>query len=94
MVDSDDDTRTQMLEDRVAIVTGAGQGVGQGIAFSLARHGAKVAVMGRTFSKVQTTAQLIEKRGGVALPLEGDVKSHILNVFLQIFLDEVISLNT
>lgn len=62
------------LEDRIAIVTGAGQGVGQGIAFSLARHGARVAVMGRTKSKVETTAKEIEARGGTALPLEGDVK--------------------
>ncbi len=69
------DTRTDMLEGKVAIVTGAGQGVGQGIALSLSRHGAKVAVIGRTLSKVQTTAQLIEERGGVALPLEGDVNS-------------------
>jgi len=74
MAGSDNDARTDMLEGKVAIVTGAGQGVGQGIAFSLARHGARVAVMGRTLSKVQTTAQMIEKRGGVALPLEGDVK--------------------
>ncbi len=62
------------LEERIAIVTGAGQGVGQGIALSLARHGARVAVMGRTKSKVETTAKEIESRGGTALPLEGDVK--------------------
>jgi len=62
------------LEDRIAIVTGAGQGVGQGIAFSLARHGARVAVMGRTPSKVEATAREIEARGGTALPLTGDVK--------------------
>ncbi len=75
MGNSSSDAQTDMLKDKVAIVTGAGQGVGQGIAFSLARHGAKVAVMGRTLSKVQTTAEAIEKRGGVALPLKGDVKS-------------------
>jgi len=63
-----------MLTDKVAIVTGAGQGVGQGIALALANHGAKVAVMGRTLSKVEETAGLIEKRGGVALPIGGNVK--------------------
>ena len=64
----------QTLAGKSAIVTGAGQGVGQGIAFSLAKHGAKVAVMGRTLAKVEQTAKLIQERGGVALPLEGDVK--------------------
>jgi NAD(P)-dependent dehydrogenase (short-subunit alcohol dehydrogenase family) len=63
-----------MLTGKVAIVTGAGQGVGQGIALALAKHGAKVAALGRTFSKVEETCQLIEKRGGVALPVLGDVK--------------------
>ena len=63
-----------MLDGKVAIVTGAGQGVGQGIAFALAKHGARVAAMGRTLSKVEDTCRLIEKRGGVALPIEGNVK--------------------
>jgi len=64
-----------MLTGKAAIVTGAGQGVGQGIALALASHGAKVAAMGRTGSKVEETCRLIEKRGGVALPFEGNVKS-------------------
>jgi meso-butanediol dehydrogenase/(S,S)-butanediol dehydrogenase/diacetyl reductase len=63
-----------MLTGRVAIVTGAGQGVGRGIALALAKHGAKVAALGRTFSKVEETCRLIEKRGGVAVPIQGDVK--------------------
>ncbi|MFT5444179.1 MAG: meso-butanediol dehydrogenase/(S,S)-butanediol dehydrogenase/diacetyl reductase [Myxococcota bacterium] len=66
---------TSTLEGKVGIVTGAGQGVGQGIALSLARHGAKVALMGRTLSKVEATQKRIEDRGGEALALEGDVKS-------------------
>ncbi len=63
-----------MLDGKSAIVTGAGQGVGQGIALALAKHGARVAAMGRTLSKLEETCHLIEKRGGVALPLEGNVK--------------------
>jgi len=63
-----------MLTGRVAIVTGAGQGVGQGIALALAKHGAKVAALGRTRSKVEETCRLIEKRDGVALSVQGDVK--------------------
>ncbi|MBW2268592.1 MAG: SDR family oxidoreductase [Deltaproteobacteria bacterium] len=64
-----------MLNGKVAIVTGAGQGVGQGIALALASKGAKVAAMGRTLAKVEETSRLIEKRGGVAHPIGGDVKS-------------------
>ncbi len=65
---------SEMLAGKVAIVTGAGQGVGQGIALALANHGAKVAAMGRTLSKVEETCRIIEKRGGVGLPVHGNVK--------------------
>lgn len=75
MASTSSDTQTDMLEGKVAIVTGSGQGVGQGIALALARHGAQVALFGRTLAKVQATAKLIEERGGAALPIEGDVKN-------------------
>ncbi|MGH6782546.1 MAG: SDR family NAD(P)-dependent oxidoreductase [Sphingomonadaceae bacterium] len=45
------------LDGKIAIVTGAGQGVGRGIALALARHGAKVALLGRTLAKVEATAE-------------------------------------
>jgi len=63
-----------MLSGRVAIVTGAGQGVGRGIALALANHGAKVAALGRTLGKVEETCRVIEKRGGVGISVEGNVK--------------------
>jgi meso-butanediol dehydrogenase/(S,S)-butanediol dehydrogenase/diacetyl reductase len=62
------------LASKVAIVTGAGQGVGQGIALALAGHGASVVAQGRTLSKVEETCRLIEARGGRALPVSGNVK--------------------
>jgi NAD(P)-dependent dehydrogenase (short-subunit alcohol dehydrogenase family) len=61
------------LEDKVAIVTGAGQGVGEGVALALADAGAKVVVAGRTKTKVERTATAIAQRDGVATPLECDV---------------------
>jgi meso-butanediol dehydrogenase/(S,S)-butanediol dehydrogenase/diacetyl reductase len=64
-----------LLDGKVALVTGAGQGVGQGIALALAAEGAKVAVTGRTLAKLEATCALIEERGGEALPVVCDVKS-------------------
>ena len=45
------------LEGSVAIVTGAGQGVGQGIALALATEGVDVAVLGRTAAKLDATCR-------------------------------------
>lgn len=66
---------SQRLLGKIALITGAGQGVGQGIAYALAAEGAVVAVAGRTLAKVQATAAEIAKRGGKALAIECDVKS-------------------
>jgi meso-butanediol dehydrogenase/(S,S)-butanediol dehydrogenase/diacetyl reductase len=63
------------LADRIALVTGAGQGVGQGIAYALAQEGAHVAVTGRTFAKLEQTCAEIKRRGGQALAVECDVKN-------------------
>lgn len=62
------------LESKVALVTGAGQGVGQGIALALAGEGVRVAVTGRTLSKLEDTCGQIRERGGEALPVACDVK--------------------
>lgn len=62
------------LQGKVALVTGAGQGVGQGIAFALASEGVAVAVTGRTKAKLDATVKEIEKRGGKALAVECNVR--------------------
>jgi meso-butanediol dehydrogenase/(S,S)-butanediol dehydrogenase/diacetyl reductase len=61
------------LKDKVAIVTGAGQGVGQGIAFALSDLGASIVVAGRTLSKLETSVAEIESRGGIAIAVACDV---------------------
>ena len=63
------------LDGKIALVTGAGQGVGQGIAFALSAEGAAIAVSGRTASKLETTCKAIEERGGRAIPVACNVKS-------------------
>lgn len=62
------------LNGKIALVTGAGQGVGQGIAFALAAEGARVAVTGRTLQKLESTCAEIQRRGGEALPVQCNVK--------------------
>ena len=64
-----------LLKDKVALITGAGQGVGQGIALAMVDQGAKIAVTGRTFAKLEQTCELIKQRGGEAIPVECDVKN-------------------
>ena len=58
------------LEGKVAIVTGAGQGIGAAIAERYASEGAKVLITGRTFAKLEDIAAKITGAGGIATPLE------------------------
>ena len=61
------------LDEKVAIVTGAGQGIGRGIALAVAKEGACVAAVGRTAAKVEKVAAEIAEVGGVAMPFACDV---------------------
>jgi NAD(P)-dependent dehydrogenase (short-subunit alcohol dehydrogenase family) len=58
---------------RVAIVTGAASGLGQGIAFRLAREGAKVALVDVNGEQLDRTAQEFQRHGLSALPFVTDV---------------------
>ncbi|WP_105420796.1 MULTISPECIES: SDR family oxidoreductase [Neorhizobium] len=61
------------LKNQVALVTGAGSGIGKAAAMKLAAEGAKVALLGHTRTEIEKTAREIEKAGGEALVLEADV---------------------
>jgi NAD(P)-dependent dehydrogenase (short-subunit alcohol dehydrogenase family) len=58
------------LEGKVAIVTGAGQGIGEAIARGYAREGAKVIITGRTVEKLDEVAGKISAVGGEVLTLK------------------------
>ena len=63
-----------LLAGKSALVTGGGSGIGAGIARLLARHGAKVALVGRTAAKLEATAAAIAEAGGEASTHACDVR--------------------
>src|SRR5438105_8965721 len=61
------------LQGQVAIVTGAGRGIGRAIALALAAEGMRVALVSRSADQLEAAAEEIGAAGGTALPLPADV---------------------
>lgn len=62
------------LKDRIAIITGAGRGIGRATALAFAREGADIVLAARTESEIKSVASEIEKLGRRALPIKTDVQ--------------------
>src|SRR5579862_7842759 len=62
-----------MSETKVALVTGAGRGIGRDIALRMAKEGYAVGLIARTKSQLDETAELIRAQGGKAVVTPTDV---------------------
>jgi NAD(P)-dependent dehydrogenase (short-subunit alcohol dehydrogenase family) len=61
------------LQDRAAVITGAGSGIGRAMALQFAREGARVLAADVNAAAAEETAALVEAAGGQALPLRVNV---------------------
>ena len=61
------------LAGKVALITGAGSGIGRGIAIGYAAAGASISCAGRTLATLQETVRTIEDQGGRAIAVRADV---------------------
>jgi NAD(P)-dependent dehydrogenase (short-subunit alcohol dehydrogenase family) len=61
------------MKPAVALVTGAGSGIGKAAALALAADGLKIGVLGHTLEDVSSTVNEIQEKGGDAVPLLADI---------------------
>jgi 3-oxoacyl-[acyl-carrier protein] reductase len=65
---------TELLKDKVAVVTGASRGIGQATALTLSQAGASVVVTARTQPELAKLVERLEHSGGAALAVAADLR--------------------
>lgn len=75
------------LENKVAVITGAGRGIGRAIALSYAENGAKTCCLARSQKEINDTAELIKNNNGKAISLACDVSNYaeLDKVFQEVY---------
>ena len=66
----------EKLDGKVAIITGAGRGIGKAIAIAYAKQGIKVCCIARTLIEIELTVNQIKESGGNAIPISCDVTNY------------------
>jgi NAD(P)-dependent dehydrogenase (short-subunit alcohol dehydrogenase family) len=72
---TNDNTLYPDLGGKVALITGAGSGIGKAAAVHMAQAGARIAVLGRTGSELEQTVSEIESAGSEGLVIEADISN-------------------
>ena len=65
--------KAKLIEKKVAIITGAGRGIGRATALALAEAGADIVIVARSRRALETVADEVRARGGQALAIPTDV---------------------
>jgi len=68
------------LENKVALITGAGRGIGRAIAHKMAHEGAMVALAEIDFASAQSAAEELLKQDCQALAIQTDITASAINL--------------